>query len=718
MKICLICDLHLPFDKNALQFSALSWAVEDICKKKTDCIVFAGDVTADGNLQIYQEFIEQLKNTQIPFVYIPGNSDLRNPDTHGVIKELCSPCLNVVNDFKIYAINDCERRVENADFNLIESADEHSLVFMHHPLQSLDKTSQQKLLSWKERHPQTPLFFAHEHRSYQDGLFISLQCLDPDKAVGENPCITYYDTDTKQLRKTYYFCPVPTDIFNWLGVSCYSLSDIEFAIKNKLKCIELRPNALKFDFERLCALIEKWRASGGVDLSVHLSEVYYADGKVYADNGYENLIEFALKFKANRLTQHVPVVEVDAVNLDNSILDKITSFIAKRLSVFDYPLTIGVENMHMTDADRKNKSRRFGYTPEEVLAFKNLLSQKCSHRVGVNFDVGHARNNAPFSQKYQISTWLSLLGKDVVGYHVHQVKQQDGKFINHSAIDNVYGHLISYAGVFRSWTEEKIPHAPFVFEMRTENAYEITLSTFEKHKQRIVDLHSHTYYSCCSRDIPENVVKTAIVNGISVLGFNDHNTGILDRHDEYKKEIRALAKKYEDKIRILCGIEIATYPHQFDPSLTEKMDGYDYCLIEHLTEDSSVIGANLFDYCEKCPIVCGIAHTDLFAYCDKYGYDYKEFFAKMAQKGIFWEMNVSYDSVHKYREHAYVKNFIQSEDKIKIIKDAGVCISVGFDGHDHRDYYGFAVWQMTDILKQKGIKTINQHPKLGLLIKK
>ena len=717
MKVCFICDLHLPTDKNALQYSALKWAKEDIIKKKPDCVIFAGDVTCDGNLEVYQEFIEDFVSLEIPFIYIAGNSDLRNPETRDIIKNLSSPCLNVIGDYKIFAVNDCERSISQSDFSALDKADEFSLVFMHHPLESLDNGSREKFLEWKRIHPKTPVFFAHEHRSYSRGYFTSLQCLDPDKSIGESPCITYYDADNKQFRKAYYFCPPPTDIFSYFGVSCYSPErDINFAIDNGLKYLELRPNVVKFDSKTLVDLIKKWREIGGQNLSIHLSEVYYENGKVYADDSYEKLIELAKILKAERVTQHVPVVSVSAVNSNKNVLEDIATFIARCLNGFSYPLTVGVENMHTTSADGVGEDRRFGYTPQELVKFKNLLADRCSHRVGFNFDVGHARNNAPFSQKYQISAWLSMLGKDIVGYHVHQVKVDGGKFINHSAIDNVYGHLISYASIFRSWSEEKIARAPFVFEMREENAYKITLSAFNEYKKRIVDLHSHTYYSCCSQDIPDNVVKTAIANGISVLGINDHNTGILERHEQYKREISALKEKYKDRINILCGIEIATYPHQFDPTLTDKMSGYDYCLIEHLTEDNSVIGKNLFEFCDKCSIVCGIAHTDMFAYCDKYGFDYVEFFTKMAQKGIFWEMNVSYDSVHGYREHSYVKDFILDAKKIEIIKQTGVCVSVGFDGHNHKDYAGDLVWEMTKALKDKGIKTIDCHSKLCSLI--
>ena len=42
----------------------------------------------------------------------------------------------------------------------------------------------------------------------------------------------------------------------------------------------------------------------------------------------------------------------------------------------------------------------------------------------------------------------------------------------------------------------------------------------------IQDLHSHTYYSFCGADTPEEVVEAAIVGGIEVLGITDHTTAL------------------------------------------------------------------------------------------------------------------------------------------------------------------------------------------------
>ena len=107
-------------------------------------------------------------------------------------------------------------------------------------------------------------------------------------------------------------------------------------------------------------------------------------------------------------------------------------------------------------------------------------------------------------------------------------------------------------------------------------------------------------------------------------------------------------------------------------------------------------------------ILCGVAHTDLFKYCDMYGYDYETFFSKMAQNNIFWEMNISYDSIHKYKEHTYVFDFMKDNAKMEIIKNSGVAISIGSDSHSCEEYDAFGLYQMYDFLKANHFKTFDE----------
>lgn len=487
MKICFCCDLHLPFDRNALQYDVLEWAVGRIKKKTPDCVVFAGDATCDGNMEVYRFFVKRLKETSVPFIYIPGNSDLRNQESREEIRTLSSDCINVIGQYVIYAVNDSDANVSDSDLNCLSGADENSVVFMHHPPEE-HKRNRERLLEWRRKHAATPVFFGHLHRSFHigdsTGGSFALQAMDPDKAIGECPCISYYDTETKKIEKDYFSCPVPEDIYDRFGFSCFSVEEqIALAVDKGIKYLELRPKCLDSDVNVLKELIKKWRSACGEELSLHLPDISYKNGGVVADERIDEYFELAETLKVGRFTQHVPKISVRTVKEDPGSIDRICAFLAGRINALKTPVTVGIENMHMTKNDTPDDGRRFGYIPEECLLFMQALASKCIYKVGVNFDFGHARNNAPFSKKYQISTWLSMLGKYAVGYHVHQVTN-NGKFENHMAITDVYGELISYASFFRYWSENKVQKAPLIFEMRPKDAYETTLQCFEKYRKK------------------------------------------------------------------------------------------------------------------------------------------------------------------------------------------------------------------------------------------
>lgn len=220
----------------------------------------------------------------------------------------------------------------------------------------------------------------------------------------------------------------------------------------------------------------------------------------------------------------------------------------------------------------------------------------------------------------------------------------------------------------------------------------------------IQDLHSHTYYSFCGKDAPTTVIETAIAGGIEMLGISDHSYGIcmsrseLARESQKEKDIQRaidayadhillLKEKYASKIDIKCGIELFTVnqPHRLLPDSID-LSVFDYCLVENLDSPDTVC-CDLFGFVKKhkCRNV-GIAHTDLFGFLEQRGFDKLEYLTKMADSGIFWEMNVNYDSIHKYREHAYVKEFFEDPEMQDTVRRSGVRISVGFDGHKVEDY--------------------------------
>lgn len=229
----------------------------------------------------------------------------------------------------------------------------------------------------------------------------------------------------------------------------------------------------------------------------------------------------------------------------------------------------------------------------------------------------------------------------------------------------------------------------------------------------IQDLHSHTYYSFCGKDTPDQIVKTAIACGIDTLGISDHNYGVGLQHrtyafpdpqrrarhyqralDAYLDHLRLIQAKYSDQIRILCGLEIATLDvPNWDLPDSLDISGFDYCLIESLGSQDSTMD-DLFSFAKRCGCSkIGIAHTDVFTYLASTNQDPLDYFCKMADFGIFWELNVNYDSIHHYRQHQYVFDFFNSPEQQSIIRRSGVKLSVGFDCHRVEDY-------RSDIIKE------------------
>lgn len=94
----------------------------------------------------------------------------------------------------------------------------------------------------------------------------------------------------------------------------------------------------------------------------------------------------------------------------------------------------------------------------------------------------------------------------------------------------------------------------------------------------LYNYHTHTTF-CDGKTPAEEMVQKAIELGVSELGFSGHSYTAFDLEpcmslegtEQYKKEINALKQKYQDKIKILLGIE-------YDYHSNCSLEGYDYIL--------------------------------------------------------------------------------------------------------------------------------------------
>lgn len=240
----------------------------------------------------------------------------------------------------------------------------------------------------------------------------------------------------------------------------------------------------------------------------------------------------------------------------------------------------------------------------------------------------------------------------------------------------------------------------------------------------IQDLHAHTYYSFCSNDRPETVIEAAIAGGIQQLGICDHNYGVgcartefcwdkgtrLDANYEktlvrYYDHMQALKEKYARRIKILCGIEICTLQGKDSYALphTADVSFFDFALIENLDDPTSITGGDIFAFAKRCGCPVGIAHTDMFAFIRSIGEEPNRYFRKMAENGVFWEINVNYDSLHSFKTHDYVTEFFKNKEQQAIVKRSGVKLSVGFDGHIAKEYKAQKVKTANQLIKAMGI---------------
>ncbi|MBO5879571.1 MAG: PHP domain-containing protein [Clostridia bacterium] len=242
----------------------------------------------------------------------------------------------------------------------------------------------------------------------------------------------------------------------------------------------------------------------------------------------------------------------------------------------------------------------------------------------------------------------------------------------------------------------------------------------------IQDLHSHTYYSFCGKDSPEKTVEAAIAGGIELFGISDHSHGVgycrvdaffapeeaiahkYANHslERYFDHMTLIKEKYKGKIEIMRGIEIAAHTNipKVDIPSDADVSFFDYCLVENPDLENTIID-DLFAFRDRCgcPHV-GIAHTDMFGYIKSRKEDPFKYFKRMAEENMFWEMNVSFDSIHKYHEHPYMLEFFKNEEQQAIVRESGIRLSVGFDGHRVEDYLPTRVKEFCHRITNIGIK--------------
>ncbi len=493
-----VADLHLTKKSNTAQYAAFHWAIEDINLRCPDFAVITGDNTAYGDKEAIAFFKEKVKSLEIPYRVVIGNSDIRTEETIPEALTMCDKATLECMGRKIVCVNTADTHIYEDDRNRISACGDGDILIMHHNMDALDEDSKIFLSAWAKMNKGL-IIHGHNHRDrdYMVGQTrcIGIRCMDPDKAIGKGPCFVYFTIDGDEVQMEE--CPFMfshsnvRDFRDKLGISCFDIyQDIDFAMENKLKNIEIR----KFDGsdEELVYLKDKvgqWRKDGGNIVSVHMPNLYWNGEGVDGLDKWNDALRIVKALDVETVTIHPPrFVCIKDMTPDSHVWNRLVGIFAERIK--DLPLTTkaGIENIHFLSKDISEEERYFGYLPEEILSFVDALNTTYGYeRVGTVFDIGHARNNGPLFRRNVLSDWFGVIGKKTTAYHIHQSIPTQGRLQNHTAItDWAAAPSICFVSFIWAWQMNVVNHCPMFMEMRTKENCKISLEAFDAYSEKFI----------------------------------------------------------------------------------------------------------------------------------------------------------------------------------------------------------------------------------------
>ena len=452
MKIAIFADLHATNNPDCLQWKALENAVILSSLNYADVLVVAGDMIMPGAEPAAEMMRKALAKIPIPTVATMGNNEEEIKD---YAKRFPFKTSFVNDEVEIYAM-EAERPAPNGRPRMIVG---------HYPLDEPPEAG--------------ALYVAgHRHLDKTGGMSQLVRGIDPDKAIG-GPAVAFFTLRGGEWSRTDI--PLPEfSLSKWtdddkaafracLGVSIKREPDAmlaevaEHGVRNVEFLSQLEPSP---------AAVAAWKAKTDGHISVHLPDI-----RLDADT--EELVQTVRRWRglgAAQFTLHVPKASIAELSLAEN-MERMVEIYAHVIEAAE-DSTIGIENMHMTAADTV-ENRRFGYVPQEQRQFIELLRKRLPQAdIGPLLDIGHARNNLPFSSIYNLSEWYRQLGPELRAMHIHQVITDDTGYHNHQAIRGLFTRLISLSSLLYSWRNGLLRRCPIFIE--TNEDWKITWQTFQR----------------------------------------------------------------------------------------------------------------------------------------------------------------------------------------------------------------------------------------------
>jgi len=451
LKIAVFADLHLTDNPDSVKLRVLDWALNEAKRCAADLIVGIGDLTATGTAVQTKLLFDRIQAAGLPFCSTPGNAELRDASNEAAKHDIPVP-----GGVPVQLFDTARDVLSDADAAKLAALppDSGLLLATHSPVVFFQNPGKDALQTALANRAVTAVIAGHVHNDGPDVL----RGLDPDKSAGGPPAVVFFtrQADGNWVREDHAMPGV--DPADWteaerkafrdvLGLSCMydPYNVLAEAAELGIAVAELRFGTWGNDFPRIHAALDNWRAHGGRILSMHLPSLM---GDPAQDPVLAKSIQDAIELGCNRVTLHVP--EVKAAQYDamkDGLADRCCKLLAPLL---EYGIDVGIENLHTVNGRCKPEERTFGCNiPECSDWLKALRDRTGSDLIGFHLDIGHARNNAPFSQTMNVSDYYNVPALPVNGFHFHQVRiMPDGTFKNHAPLEGFYEKLICLSGYF------------------------------------------------------------------------------------------------------------------------------------------------------------------------------------------------------------------------------------------------------------------------------
>lgn len=219
----------------------------------------------------------------------------------------------------------------------------------------------------------------------------------------------------------------------------------------------------------------------------------------------------------------------------------------------------------------------------------------------------------------------------------------------------------------------------------------------------LANYHTHTYHCRHAGGTPEEYVKTAIENGLDILGFSDHVpypakegfvSGMrmpLSETEKYVAEINELRQAYGQKIKIYIGYEAEYFPEYFDAMLKNiGKYGCNYLILGQHYIDSESDGFYSGNLCGepqlkryvdqvieamKTGMFSYVAHPDLIRYRENTAV-YRKEMSRLCQASLDYDVPLEFNLLG-FRE----RRFYPYSEFWKLVSEMGCKTVIGWDTH-------------------------------------